>query len=112
MLAHHTREELGHELIIKGLPTVEDHTLQPKRLGQVLDSLSLASAGRACWGAPQMHAEGPSQGHVAAVCHGGDHQPGLGPQVLIPVHKAGIHLYGSGGVTKQGSVMGSTGGFI
>lgn len=98
----HTRKEFGHELVVQSLATIEDHALQPKRLSQVFDRFSLASASRACWGAPQMHAEGPGQGHVAAVCHGGDHQAGLCTQVLIPIHKAGIHLHRQGmGPTRE-----------
>ncbi|KAA6420645.1 MAG: hypothetical protein FRX49_09437 [Trebouxia sp. A1-2] len=67
------------------VPTVEDHTLEAQSLGEVLHCLCLASTSRACGGAPQVHAEGPGQGHVAAVGHGGDHQAGLGSQTgLLP----------------------------
>lgn len=87
-----TSKELGHELIVQVVPTVEDHTLQAQSLGKVLHCLCLASTSRACGGAPQVHAEGPGQGHVAAVRHGGDHQAGLGSEVFISIHKACIHL--------------------
>jgi len=87
-----TSKELGHELVVQVVPTIEDHTLEAQSLGKVLHCLCLASTSRACGGAPQVHAEGPAQGHVAAVGHGGDHQAGLGSQVFIPIHKACIHL--------------------
>ena len=92
---HRTRKELGHEFVVKVFPTVEDYALQPKGLGQVFDCLCLASAGRPCGGAPQTHAEGPRQGHVAAVRHWGDHKAGLCTKVFVSIHKAGIHLLGA-----------------
>ncbi len=87
-----TSKELGHELVVQVVPTIEDHTLEAQSLGKVLHCLCLASTSRACGGAPQVHAEGPGQSHVAAVSHGGDHQAGLGSQVFISIHKTCIYL--------------------
>ncbi len=47
-----TSKELGHELVIQVVSTIEDHTLQAQSLGKVLHCLCLASTSRACGGAP------------------------------------------------------------
>ncbi|KAA6429076.1 MAG: hypothetical protein FRX49_01186 [Trebouxia sp. A1-2] len=47
-------EELAHGDVVQAITAVEDHALLGKGFGQVLGGLSLASASRAGWGAPQV----------------------------------------------------------
>ena len=68
-------EELAHGDVVQAITAVEDHALLGKGFGQVLGGLSLASASRAGWGAPQVEVHGRHQGDVAPVCERCDHQP-------------------------------------
>ena len=66
-------EELAHGNVVQAVTAVEDHALLGEGFGQVLGGFSLASAGGASWGAPQVEVHGRHQGDVASVCERGDH---------------------------------------
>ena len=56
-----------------------------------LNSFSLSGAGRSSRCSSELEVEGSSEGQVTPVCEGRDHQTARVPEVLVAVHKLGIH---------------------
>lgn len=81
MLCLHTH------LVVNLFGTVEHHTLVAQRLGQIFDSLRLASTCWPGWSPTQLELQGGCQRHVATLCDRGDDQARRAAQVLIAILK-------------------------